>query len=164
MNGVQKSIVLTGNILKLNNIISFSLIILISITFFDISVLAAKDDDDDDNDNNSDDDNDNVASYDESSNEGNWMGICNTVQSALYESCNQYVDDDGDLTTEGERAFGCIRNGALLGGGALTFGLPPGLITKGLEILSAPTGCDGIVNFQALNAIGNLDTILGFLN
>ena len=33
-----------------------------------------------------------------------------------------------------------------------------------LYILSAPTGDDGLVNFQALNAIGNLDTILGFLN
>jgi len=84
--------------------------------------------------------------------------------SALYQNCDVYVNDNGILTVEGERAFGCIRNGALLGGGALTLGLPPGLITKGLEMLSAPTGCDGIVNFQALNAIGNLDTILGFLN
>jgi hypothetical protein len=92
------------------------------------------------------------------------MGICNMVQSVLYKSCKAYVNDNGILTSEGERAFGCIRNGALLGGGALTLGLPPGLITKGLDILSAPTGCDGIVDFQALNAIGNLDTILGFLN
>ena len=76
----------------------------------------------------------------------------------------KFCFDYGILTSEGERAFGCIRNGALLGGGALTLGLSPGLITKGLDILSAPTGCDGIVNFQALNAIGNLDTILGFLN
>ena len=106
----------------------------------------------------------NIESNDELRQEGNWMGICNMVQSALYQSCDVYVNDNGILTLEGERAFGCIRNGALLGGGALTFGLPPGIITKGLEILSAPTGCDRIVDFQALDAIGNLDTILGFLN
>ena len=86
------------------------------------------------------------------------------VQSAFYKSCNAYVNDNGILISEGERVFGCNRNCALLGGGALTLGLPPVLITKGLDILSAPTGCDGIVDFQALNAIGNLDTILGFLN
>jgi hypothetical protein len=43
----------------------------------------------------------------------------------------------------------CIRNGALLGGGAkaLVPGLPLGWIFRGLGMLAGPTGCDGIVEW-----------------
>ena len=105
-----------------------------------------------------------TQSYGTSSNRGtDWMQMCGYVQGALYQTCDNYVDDDGDLTRDGEEAFDCIRNGALLGGGALTLGLPPGLITRGLEMLAGPTGCDGIVNFQILNNIGGLGTILNLI-
>jgi hypothetical protein len=102
--------------------------------------------------------------YSTSSNRGtDWMQLCGYVQGALYQSCDNYVDDDGDLTRDGETAFGCIRNGAILGGGAMTFGLPPGLIIGGLNLLAGPTGCDGIVNLQILNNMGGLSTILNLI-
>ena len=102
--------------------------------------------------------------YGTSSNSGtDWMQICGYVQGALYQTCDNYVDDDGDLTRDGETAFGCIRNGALLGGGAMALGLPSFLIIPGLDLLSGPTGCDGIVNLQILNNMGGLSTILSLI-
>jgi hypothetical protein len=92
-----------------------------------------------------------------------WTNICSTVQVALYSSCSELVDDDRSLTSEGERALRCIRNGALLGGGAVMFGAPPGLVTRGLDILAAPTGCNGIVKMDMLNTIGGLGSILNLL-
>ena len=47
-----------------------------------------------------------------------WNQICNTVEFALFDSCDVYVNSSGQLTYEGERAMGCIRNGLLLGGAA----------------------------------------------
>jgi hypothetical protein len=50
------------------------------------------------------------------------------------------------LTTEGERAVGCIRNGiALAGGRTLLLSLPLPLVVATLQILEEPTGCGGIV-------------------
>jgi hypothetical protein len=98
-----------------------------------------------------------------------WRGICRTLQIALYSSCEELVDsDDGSLTPEGERALGCIRNGALLAAGAgllpgLGIPVTPGIIVKGLDFLEEPTGCGGIVKMDMLNQIGRLGTILSFL-
>ena len=44
-----------------------------------------------------------------------WTNMCNTVQVALYSSCDELVNNDGSLTSQGQHALGCIRNGALLG-------------------------------------------------
>jgi hypothetical protein len=49
-----------------------------------------------------------------------WMSICTTVQPALYPSCDTLVNSDGTLTPEGQHAVDCIKNGALLAGGAMT--------------------------------------------
>ena len=40
------------------------------------------------------------------------------------QPCSAYVNSDETLSTEGERAFGCIRNGVLMAGGAMTLGVP----------------------------------------
>ena len=56
-----------------------------------------------------------------------WTNMCNTVQVALYSSCDELVNNDGSLTSQGQHALGCIRNGALLatGAGLLSgFGVP----------------------------------------
>jgi hypothetical protein len=58
----------------------------------------------------------------------------------------------------------CIKNGVLLGGGATLRGLPVPLVLKGLSILSAPTGCDGIVDMSAFNLLGNVGSISSLLN
>ena len=53
-----------------------------------------------------------ASQYDQLATELDWMKKCLLVQPALYKSCNEYVDDNGVLTTEGERAVVCIRDGA----------------------------------------------------
>jgi hypothetical protein len=78
-------------------------------------------------------------------------GICSQIQSILVESCNQLVNTDGSFTSDGQRAHDCIQNGVLLGGGALALGLPPPMVILGLKALSGQTGCDNIVNCDALN-------------
>ena len=68
----------------------------------------------------------------------------------------------GTLTTSGETAFGCIRNGALiLAAGTLLGQAGPTLGLLGS--LAAPTGCGGIVKMDMLSSIGSPSTILGML-
>ena len=89
-----------------------------------------------------------------------WNEICNTIEFALYNSCEVYVDSFGQLTYEGERAMGCIRNGLALGGGAAALGTPLEMIISGLDILAGMTGCDGIVKLDLLSTIGNPSQLL----
>jgi len=77
-----------------------------------------------------------------------WASICNTVSAALVSSCDKYVNGDGTLATEGDRAYGCIRNGVLMAGGALEIGVPAPIIIGGLRVLAGQTGCDNIVNWD----------------
>lgn len=98
-----------------------------------------------------------------------WVSICTTIQPALYPSCDTLVNSDGTLTPEGQHAADCIKNGALLAGGAMaagsTYGVPvaPSLIAKGLSILATPTGCGGIVKMDQINnvvnALGGIGTL-----
>ena len=92
-----------------------------------------------------------------------WTSMCNTVQIALVQSCGTLVNlSDGTLTTSGETAFGCIRNGALiLAAGTLLGQAGPTLGLLGS--LAAPTGCGGIVKMDMLSSIGSPSTILGML-
>jgi hypothetical protein len=91
-----------------------------------------------------------------------WITVCNNLQSALVSSCGILVNSDNTLTTEGERAVGCIRNGiALAGGGTLLLSLPLPLVVPALQILEEPTGCGGIVEW---GLIGNVDDLQGIIN
>jgi hypothetical protein len=94
----------------------------------------------------------------------NYSGVCQTVQPVIIQSCSTLVNSDGSLTTDGTHAMNCIKNGVLLGGGATLLGLPLPLVLKGLSILSAPTGCDGIVDMSAFNSLGNIGSISSLLN
>jgi hypothetical protein len=87
-----------------------------------------------------------------------WMSICNTVSAALVQPCSAYVDQDGTFTQEGERAFGCIRNGVLMAGGAIALGVPTPIILGGLRVLAGQTGCDNIVNWN-LVSLGDLKSL-----
>jgi hypothetical protein len=80
-----------------------------------------------------------------------WASICHTVEPVLVQPCNVYVYQDGTFTQEGERAFGCIRNGVLMAGGAIALGVPTPIIIGGLRILAGQTGCDNIVNWNLVN-------------
>ena len=89
-----------------------------------------------------------------------WNQICNTVEFALYNSCDVYVNNFGQLTAEGERAMGCIRNGLLIGGTAAGLSVPLEVIIPGLDLLSGMTGCNGIVKLDLLSTIGNPTQLL----
>ena len=91
-----------------------------------------------------------------------WMNICNTVAAALVQPCSAYVNQDGTFTPEGERAFGCIRNGVLMAGGAMALGLPSPLIIGGLRTLADQTGCGNIVNWN-LVSLGDLKSLQNLL-
>jgi hypothetical protein len=96
----------------------------------------------------------------EQNNNLDWNQICNTVEFALYNSCDVYVNSSGQLTYEGERAMGCIRNGLLIGGGGAGLNVPLGVIIPGLDMLAGMTGCDGIVKLDLLSTIGNPSQLL----
>ena len=93
-----------------------------------------------------------------------WIKTCNDLQMALVSSCEVLVNPDNTLTTEGERAVGCIRNGiALAGGGTLLLSLPLPLIIAALQILEEPTGCGGIVEWGMIGDVGDLRGIINRL-
>jgi hypothetical protein len=91
-----------------------------------------------------------------------WMSICNTVSTALVQPCNAYVNQDRIFTPEGERAFGCIRNGVLMAGGDMALGVPTPIIIGGLRMLAGQTGCDNIVNWN-LVTLGDLKSLQNLL-
>ena len=78
----------------------------------------------------------------------NGMTIPKHPNAALYSSCDTLVNSDGTLPAEGQHALGCIRNGAMLAGGGGLLGAPVPLISKGLSLLAAPTGCGGIIKMD----------------
>jgi hypothetical protein len=83
--------------------------------------------------------------------------IFRKLQPVLIPSCSTLVNSDGSLTSHGTHAMHCIRNGILLGGGAVALThLPLSLILKGLSMLAAPTGCDGIVSMSAFDQLGDI--------
>lgn len=92
-----------------------------------------------------------------------WTGICSSLQPALLSPCTSLVSSNGTLTYEGERAVGCIRNGALLAAGAGLNAIPLNWIIGGLQALEGPTGCSGIVNWEMLNQVGGTDSILDLI-
>ena len=93
-----------------------------------------------------------------------WITVCNNLQSALVSSCGILVNPDNTLTTEGERAVGCIRNGiALAGGGTLLASLPLPLLIGALKALEEPTGCGGIVEWGSIGNVGDLQGIINLL-
>ncbi len=91
-----------------------------------------------------------------------WVKMCNDSQTALVSSCDVLVNPDNTLTTEGERAVGCIRNGIVLaGGGSLLLSLPLPLAVTALQVLEEPTGCGGIVEW---GLIGDTDDLRGIID
>lgn len=91
-----------------------------------------------------------------------WRSICNTVSVALVQPCNVYVNPDGTFSPEGERAFGCIRNGVFMAGGAMAAGVPTPFIIGGLKLLAGQTGSDNIVNW-GLVGLGDLKSLHNLL-
>ncbi len=91
--------------------------------------------------------------------------ICNLLQVALSNSCSDLVNDDGSLTSLGKDTVGCILGGATIGGTAALAipGIPLSLILQGLDLLSVPAGCGGLVDLNILQSIGDAEGILSQL-
>jgi hypothetical protein len=85
-----------------------------------------------------------------------WTGTCNTLQPLLLQSCSELVNPDGTLTTQGDRAVGCIRNGLGLALVGISQGLPLPVIIDGLRALEGPTGCGNIVNWDQIQSVAQL--------
>ena len=96
--------------------------------------------------------------------QGNYAGICQTVQPVLLQSCDTLVNPDGSLTSAGTSALGCIRNRIVLDGGATLLGVPLHVVLAGLSILAAPTSCGGIVDMSGFNRLSNIGSIGSLLS
>ena len=106
-----------------------------------------------------------VTTENPSSSGTDYAGICAKLQPVLIPSCSSLVNSDGSLTADGTHAMHCTRNGILLGGGAVALThLPLFLILKGLTMLAAPTGCDGIVNMKAFDQLGDIGSLSSLTN
>ena len=79
----------------------------------------------------------------------NFKAPCDILHPALYQPCSSYVNPNGLLTAEGQKAYGCIRNGFWLGlGGLLLSGGDVPAVTLALGILAPITGCGKVVHLE----------------
>ena len=98
-----------------------------------------------------------VTNENPSSSGTDYGSICAKIQPVLIPQCSTLLNSDRSLTESGTHAMHCIRNGILLGGGATVLThLPLSIILKGLSMLAAPTGCDGIVDMKAFDQLGDI--------
>jgi len=83
-----------------------------------------------------------------------WNMLCNNISqmNILLQSCNDLVSQNGTLTSAGETAMGCIKNGLSLGLEALHHGVPLSRAIFGLGVLAHSIGCGGIVNMNAIES------------
>lgn len=97
-----------------------------------------------------------------SSSKTDYKAACNLIASALYYPCTTYLNPDGSLTTEGKRAFDCIKNGFILGLGGLAiteFNLP--FVISSLGALAGFTGCGNVMHLDSLGStLGTIGKIL----
>ena len=93
-----------------------------------------------------------------------WIQICQQLDPILIPSCSSLVYPDNTLTGEGERARVCIQNGIALAGGATLLALPLPLVIGALKLLSEPTGCGDIIEWDYADSVGGLKEIIGIFS
>ena len=83
-----------------------------------------------------------------------WDILCNDISQMgiLFQSCIDLVNQNGTLTSAGDTAMACIKNGLSLGLEALHHGVPLGRVIFGLGLLAQPTGCGSVVNMNAVES------------
>jgi hypothetical protein len=92
-----------------------------------------------------------------------WIQLCRAADPIIIPDCYNLVSPNNVLTPQGERAWGCIRNGLLLAGGAALLNQPLPVVIPILQALSEPTGCGGIVEWNFIGNVGNLRGIIDVL-
>jgi hypothetical protein len=84
----------------------------------------------------------------------------------LVQPCSRLVNSDGSLTSDGQHAMDCIKNGALLalGGHLLSIPLPEAVTI--LTTIAPSFGCGNVVDFHGAGQLSNqgiLRTIISAL-
>jgi hypothetical protein len=70
------------------------------------------------------------------------------------------INPDGSLTSEGDRALGCIKNGAKATVIASNFDIPLETVKNLLGGLAPLTGCGGILNLAQIHTSDDLYNVL----
>jgi hypothetical protein len=91
-----------------------------------------------------------------------WTTLCNSGQSYLLQSCNSLINPDGSLTNAGDKAVGCITNGAIITVIATKLNMPLSSISNLLSGLAGITGCSGIVNLHQAQASPEIQRLAEF--
>jgi hypothetical protein len=92
-----------------------------------------------------------------------WMELCLQADAIIIPSCSSLVSQNNVLTTEGDRVWGCIRNGLLQAGGAALLQWPLEVVIPALQVLSEPTGCRGIMKWNNVPHVENLRDLIDIL-
>jgi hypothetical protein len=89
-----------------------------------------------------------------------WSVICAHGSQYLLKPCSSLVNPDGSLTSQGDTAVGCIRNGfaaaALASKISLPFNLTKAILSGGTGL----TGCGGIVDMSQIQNSDMLQYLL----
>lgn len=81
------------------------------------------------------------------------MYMCQQLDPILIPDCSVLVSPNNALTSEGERAKGCIQNGITrAGGAAFLLEQTPFAIIEMLKYLSEPSECEGIIKWSYLDS------------
>jgi hypothetical protein len=79
------------------------------------------------------------------------MDLCTKISFALTSACENLVNPDNTLTSQGVHVRNCIEGGAALAGAALLLGTPPTTIVSVLPTVSQLGGCGDVVDFSKLS-------------
>ena len=91
-----------------------------------------------------------------------WTTLCSSAESYLLESCDSLIDSNGVLTSAGDKAIGCITNGAIVTIIATKLNMQLGSINNLLGGLAGMTGCSGIVNLNKVQASPDIQRLAQF--
>lgn len=89
-----------------------------------------------------------------------WSVICAQGSQYLLKSCSSLVNPDGSLTSQGDTAVGCIRNGFVAAAAATKFNVPFDTIKNALKGFEGLTGCGGIVDMDQIQNSTELHYLL----
>jgi hypothetical protein len=89
-----------------------------------------------------------------------WSVICAQGSQYLLKPCSSLVNPDGSLTSQGDTAVGCIRNGFVAAAAATKFKVPFDTIKNVLKGFAGLTGCGGIVDMDQIQNSTELQYLL----
>jgi hypothetical protein len=89
-----------------------------------------------------------------------WSFICAQGSQYLLKPCSSLVNSDGTLTSQGDTAVGCIRNGFAAAALATKFNMPFDTIKNALKGFAGLTGCGGIVDMDHIQNSTELQYLL----